>query len=166
MADDKPIGRDVSGFEVITEAVRSLLNQYPGLGTDIIRYEELEEDNGIAFSNDSGALVYSEVEDVIGMLHQKCRYPFFIVYRSSSSVRERTKISIQTFLDTFGKWLCKEEVTIDGQVYKLTEYPELSGTRKIKRIVRDNSYGIEPQDNGVQDWLLPVVIEYENEYMN
>ena len=42
-------------------AIRELLNQYPGLlEGEIIKFEELKEESGIAFSADSGALVFSE----------------------------------------------------------------------------------------------------------
>lgn len=166
MADEqKPIGKDATGYEVITAAMKDLLNQFPGLYADEeVKYEELAEDSGIAFSNDSGALVYTETEDVIGGIHQTCRYPFFIVYRAASSAKERQKMSIQEFLDAFGKWLCRELAVIDGETYKLSGYPKLSGSRQIKKITRDNSYGTEPQENGVQDWLLPVTVQYTNDF--
>ena len=158
----KPIGKDATGYEVITEAMKDLLNQFPGLSKDEeVKYEELAADSGIAFSNDAGALVYTEREDVIGGVHQTC--PFFIVYRASSSTKERYKMTIQEFLDAFGKWLCREPAVIDGETYKLAGYPKLAGTRQIKKITRDNSYGTEPQENGVQDWLLPVTVQYVND---
>lgn len=161
----KPIGKDATGYEVLTAAIKDLLNQFPGLYEDEeIEYEELGEDSGIAFSNDAGALVYTEREDVIGGVHQTCQYPFFIVYRASSSAKERQKMSIQEFLDAFGKWLCREPAVIDGETYKLAEYPKLAGTRQIKKITRENSYGTEPQENGVQDWLLPVTVQYTNDF--
>lgn len=161
----KPIGKDATGYEVITEAMKDLLNQFPGLlPGEQVKYEELKEDQGVAFSNDSGALVYSETEDVIGGVHQTCQYPFFIVYRSAGSAREAQKMSIQEFLDAFGKWLCQEPVVIDEETYKLSSYPKLAGTRQIKRITRDNSYGTEPQESGVQDWLLPVTVQYTNDF--
>ena len=165
MADElKPIGKDATGYEVITEAMKDLLNQFPGLlPGEQIKYEELKKDQGIAFSNDSGALVYSETEDVIGGVHQTCQYPFFIVYRSASSAREAQKMSIQEFLDAFGKWLCQEPAVIDEETYRLSSYPKLAGTRQIKKITRDNSYGTEPQESGVQDWLLPVTVQYTND---
>ena len=72
-------------------------------------------------------------------------------------------MSIQEFLDAFGKWLCREPAVIDGETYKLAGYPKLAGTRQIKKITRDNSYGTEPQANGVQDWLLPVTVQYTND---
>lgn len=166
MADElKPIGKDATGYEVITEAMKDLLNQFPGLlPGEQIKYEELKKDQGIAFSNDSGALVYSETEDIIGGVHQTCQYPFFIVYRSAGSAREAQKMSIQEFLDAFGKWLCQEPAVIDEETYKLSSYPKLAGTRQIKRITRDNSYGTEPQESGVQDWLLPVTVQYTNDF--
>lgn len=160
----KPIGKDATGYEVLTEAMKDLLNQFPGLlPGEEVKYEELGEDSGIAFSNDAGALVYSQSEDVIGGIHQTCRYPFFVVYRAAGSAKERQKMSIQEFLDSFGKWLCREPAVIGDETYKLSGYPKLAGGRKILRITRDNSYGTEPQENGVQDWLLPVTVEYRND---
>lgn len=164
MADEKkPIGKDATGYEILTEAMKGLLNQYPGLNEDeTIKFEELKKDSGIAFSADSGALVFNEKEDIIGNLHQVCQYPFFVVYRTASE-KERQKISAQNFLDSLGKWICREPIVINGQEERLIEFPDLSGGRIIKRITRDNSYGLEPQENGVQDWLLPVSVRYENE---
>lgn len=165
MANPKPIGKDATGYEVLTEAMKDLLNQFPGLYEgEEVKYEELADDSGIAFSNDSGALVYTETEDIIGGVHQTCRYPFFIVYRAASSAKERQKMSIQEFLDAFGKWLCREPAVINGETYKLAGYPKLAGTRQIKKITRDNSYGTEPKENGVQDWLLPVTVQYTNDF--
>lgn len=159
----QPIGRDFNGYDVLTEAMKDLLNQYPGLDGEIITFEELPEDGGICFSADNGALVYSEKESVTAHVRQICRYPFYVVYRVGST-SERVKMDIQTFLDGIGKWLCKEPVTIDGTAYKLTAYPALAEGRIIKKITRDNSYGLDPNQNSVQDWILPVSVEYENEF--
>ena len=50
MADAKPIGKDATGYEVITGAMKDLLNQFPGLYEDEeVKYEELADDSGIAF---------------------------------------------------------------------------------------------------------------------
>lgn len=165
MADKQnPIGRDFTGYEVLTDAVRSLLNQFPGLDAgESIGFENLKKESGIAFSADNGALIYFEKEDVCGGVVQRCRYPFYVVYRTSTS-NERQKLRIQQFLDALGKWLCKEPVPYGGTSYKLKDYPVLAAGRRIKKIIRDNSYGLEPDDSGVQDWLLPVTIEYENEF--
>ena len=152
MGDErKPIGKDASGYDVLTIAVKALLNQFPGLyENETVKFEELGEDSGIAFSADNGALIFSETEDVLGGVRQTCQYPFYIIYRTSST-KERQKMSIQEFLDTFGKWLCREPVVIDGSEQRLSNYPTLSQGRKITKVTRDNSYGLEPQESGVQD---------------
>lgn len=159
----QPIGNDSTGYDVLTEAIKKLLNQYPGLDGEIITFEDLDGDSGIIFSADNGALVYSEKESVTAHVRQICRYPFYIVYRVCSN-SEWVKMTAQTFLDGIGKWICKEPVTINGIAYKLTSYPKLSEGRIIKKITRDNSYGLDPNKNGVQDWVLPVTVEYENEF--
>ena len=67
----KPIGKDAGGYDVLTAMIKSLLNQFPGLYPDEeVMFEELGEESGIAFSNDTGALVYAEAEDVLGGVHQ------------------------------------------------------------------------------------------------
>ena len=61
MGDErKPIGKDASGYDVLTIAVKALLNQFPGLyENETVKFEELGEDSGIAFSADNGALIFS-----------------------------------------------------------------------------------------------------------
>lgn len=160
----KPIGKDATGYEVLTEAVKVLLNQFPGLYSDEeVKFEELGDESGLAFSANAGALIYSEKQDICGVYHQVCQYPFYLVYRTTST-KERQKMSIQEFLDTFGKWLCQEPCDIDGLTIDRPTYPGLGGGREIKRITRDNSYGLDPQENGVQDWVLPVSVQYTNKF--
>jgi hypothetical protein len=164
MEDNKPIGKDADGKDILADTMKSLLNQYPGLRDgERIKYEELGTDSGIAFYADAGALIYSEKEDVCGTMHQVCQYPFIVVYRTASD-KERQKLSVQRFLDNLGKWICREPVAVDDVETRLSAFPELSRGRVIKRITRDNSYGTEPQANGVQDWLLPITVKYEYEW--
>ena len=160
----KPIGKDAEGYEILTEAMKGLLNQYPGLYDDEkIKYEELESGSGISFYADTGALVFSEKEDICGMMHQVCQYPFIVVYRTASE-KERQKLSVQEFLDNLGKWICREPVTVNGKETRLSAFPTLSRGRVIKRISRDNSYGTEPNANVVQDWLLPITVKYNYDW--
>ena len=99
----KPIRKDADGKDIIADAMKTLLNQYPGLyENETIKFEELGKESGIAFSSDNGALVYSEKEDVCGTMHQVCQYPFYVVYRTASD-KERQKLSVQKFLDNLGK---------------------------------------------------------------
>ena len=158
-----PIGVDATGYEVMTKAVSELLNQYPGLNDRIVTFEELEATSGIAFAADNGGLVMTEKRDILDHITQTCQFPFYIVYRTAST-RAEQKIKIQTFLDSIGKWICKEPAEVDGELITLDEYPPLTQGRKIKRVTRNNSYGVEPDAKGVQDWLLPVTVEYTNEF--
>ena len=160
----RPIGKDATGYEVITKAMRELLNQFPGLYEDeVVRFEQIENDGDIGFSNDSGALVYAEKKDVLGYINQTCQYPFFLVYRTNTT-KETGKLSAFDFVDTFGKWLCSEPVTIGDTDYKLAEFPQLDGGRKIIRITRDNAYGQDPKEDGTQDWIVPVTVQYTNKF--
>lgn len=163
MNEVKPIGADVSGHEVVTNAVLELLNSFPGLDGRKILFEEIGEADGIAFSSDSGPMIMTERRSITDHVYQTCQYPFFVIYRSTST-REFQKLHVQTFLDTLGKWLCKEPVEINGATHRLKDYPTLSDDRKITRILRNNAYGLVPNENKSQDWLLPVIIQYTHEF--
>lgn len=163
MGELKPIGTDASGHELITNAVLELLNSFPGLDNKEILFEEIGEADGIAFSSDSGPLVMTERRSITDHVFQTCQYPFFVIYRSTTT-REYQKLNIQTFLDSLGKWLCKEPMEINGESHLLRKYPNLSDGRKITRITRENAYGLTPNENKSQDWMLPLVIQYTNEF--
>ncbi len=164
MADfPKPIGVDATGYELLTEAALTLLAQYPGLDGREILFEDLKKNSGLAFSAGNGALVMTERKTITGKIWQTCQYPFFVIYRTAST-QERQKLRIQTFLDSLGKWLCGEPAEITkGRYEKLSGYPDLSQGRKITRVTRLNSYALEPSADGVQDWILPVTVQYTNE---
>lgn len=164
MADQQmPIGKDASGYDILTKAMKELLNDFPGLDGQKIYFEELGEESGIAFSSDAGALVMAERRSITNYITQTCQYPFLVVYRTTAT-REFQKINVSYFLDTLGKWICKEPVEIDGVWHQLKNYPELSSGRKITRITRDNAYGSALNDNKSQDWVLPVSVQYTNEF--
>lgn len=156
----KPIGVDATGCEVLSNAILSLLNQYPGLNGREILFEELGEDGGIAMSADNGALVMTERRSITDHVFQSCQFPFFVVYRTAST-RETQKLQVQAFLDALGKWLCKEP---SEACDKVCTYPVLTDGRKITRITRSNCYGLQPNPSGTQDWLLPVTVQYTNEF--
>lgn len=163
MSEVKPIGYDVSGFEILTNAVLDLLSRFPGLNGREILFEELEKESGIAFSADNGALVISERRSITDHVTQVCQFPIYIIYRTSST-KEFQKLQVQSFFDAIGKWICKEPVEIGGEIMRLTDYPRLSEGRIITRVTRSNSYGLEPNEDGVQDWLMPVTVQYTNEF--
>ena len=156
----KPIGMDATGYEVLSKAILSMLNQYPGLNGKEILFEELGKDGGVAMSADNGALIMAERRSITDHVFQTCQFPFFVVYRAAST-REKQKLQVQAFLDTLGKWLCREPVSPFEAV---CEHPVLTDGRRIIRITRSNCYGLQPNQNGTQDWLLPVTVQYTNEF--
>lgn len=163
MEELKPIGVDPTGYEYMKRAIKALLNRYPGLDGERIYFEEIGEESGIAFSADSGALVMAERRSITDRVTQTCQFPFLLVYRTTAT-REFEKLNVSAFLDSIGKWLCKEPVEIRGETYRLTSYPAISDGRKITRITRNNSYGAVPNENKSQDWILPVSVQYTYEY--
>lgn len=163
MEEVKPIGQDVSGYEILTRAVSNLLNRYPGLNGREILFDELGAETGIAFSADNGALIISEKRSITDHVYQTCQFPFFLIYRTTATT-EFQKLKVQSFFDGIGKWLCKEPAEVNGETIQLKSYPALSEGRKITRITRSNSYGLEPSEDGVQDWLMPVTVQYTNEF--
>lgn len=163
MEEVKPIGTDPTGFDYLKRAIRSLLNQYPGMDGDKIYFEEIGEETGIMFSADAGALVMSERRSITDHVTQSCQFPFMLVYRTQAA-SEYEILNVFSFLDTIGKWLCKETVEINGVRHKLNAYPTISDGRKITRITRNNSYGTVPNENKSQDWVLPVSVQYTYEF--
>ena len=163
MEEIRPIAADPTGYEILTRAVKDLLNQFPGLDGKTVYFEELGEESGLAFSADAGALVISERRSITDRVTQSCQYPFIIVYRTAAT-REFQKLNVSAFLDAFGKWICKEPVEMNGQTVKLSSYPALSDGRRITRVIRNNVYGTVPNENKSQDWVLPVTVQYTYEF--
>lgn len=162
-AKNKPVRYDVDGYDIVTNAIKDLLNQFPGLPEeDIIEFSTLSEESGIAFYPISGAVIATEKTSVTGKVEQICNYPFFVVFRSSGG-SAKSKIGIKDFLDNLGKWLEKQPVTIAGETYILKKYPLLTEGRKITEIARQTpGYPEEPQENGVQDWVISLALKYRN----
>jgi hypothetical protein len=163
MNEQKPIGLDGAGYEVLKDAVLELLNQFPGLNGMSITFSGLNADSGISMEPESGALVYTDTEDIIGNVTQECQFPFYVVYRSAAT-SEFLKMNVVEFLDTLGAWICKEPVKIGGKTYQLAEYPALTGERKIKSVTRFNSYGLAENENKTQDWVIPITVNYTHKF--
>lgn len=164
MEEAKAIKADNGGFESLKPAILTLLNQYPGLseGEEIL-FNGLSAEDGISVEMETGALVYTERKFITGDIKQECQLPFLIVYRSHPT-SEYLKISVNKFLDDLGTWICREPVLIDDEEYRLESYPELTGGRKITHAIRFNSYAMEPNENGSQDWVIPITVHYTHEF--
>lgn len=163
----KPVTYDVDGYDIVTKALETVLNTFPGLQpTEKIKFSSLKEDEGIAFYPVSGAVVASEKKYITGIVDQLCNYPFYIVYRSAPTT-PGIKTEIKEFLDTLGKWLEKQPVQVDGKEYHLESYPTLTEGRVIESITRlTPSYLDTVAENKVEDWVVSMSLKYRKKFKN
>lgn len=164
MAEKNQYPIDIDGSEIVSTALRTLLNQFPGLGDKRITFVHLNDTNGIAFFPTSGAALLSSTEDITGHVKQECMYPFTVVYRAAPK-NESARIRMKELLDTLGRWLEMQPVTVSRKTYQLTSYPALEQGRVIKYIKRTNPahYNAAYQD-GVEDWLIALTLKYDSEF--
>lgn len=161
----KTVKYDIDGYDVITTAIRELINQYPGLSTgDEITFSTLGEDSGKTMFPVSGAIIETEKESITGHVTQVCLYPFYVIYRAAG-LSENRKAAVKEWLDNLGKWLERQPVKIDETEYLLTEYPELTGNRKFLSINRQTpGYLDSTNDNQSENWAIYISARYKNEF--
>lgn len=170
MAEQKIVGYDLNipnadGTDNVTTALRTLVNDYPGLSAgDEIEFGVLEVDSGRAMFPTSSVAILSEKEDITGHVEQKCAYPFLLIYRTKGA-NENRKAAIKEWLDNFGRWLEKQEIVISGQTYKLDKYPALKGDREFLSISRQTqSYLYGTDEDKTEDWAISIQALYRNEF--
>lgn len=161
--DDKEVKYDVDGYEALTTAIRTLLNQYPGLSDgDEIAFAVLSEDSGKAMFPVSGAIIETEKTSVTGRVTQVCLYPFYVLYRASG-LSESRKAAVTEWLNDLGRWLEKQTITANGESYTITDYPELTGNRTILEIERTTpAYLDSTETNKAENWAIALSVRYRN----
>lgn len=151
-------------FDIVTEAIKNLINQFPALKDEEINFSVIDEDEGISFFPVSGAVVSEEKKDIIGHVEQTCLYPIIVIYKASG-LSESAKVKVKEWLDTLGKWLERQIVVVNGVEYQLIEYPTLSGNREFKEIKRTSpSYLMETNESKVDMWAINITATYKNEF--
>lgn len=164
MAEQKEIKYDIDGYDIITNALMALLNKYPDLGNDTIRFSVFSTGSGIAMFPVVGAVVENEKRSITGKVYQSCNYPFTIVYKVSG-LAESNKIEIKDFLDKLGMWLEKKTITIGNTEYKLKTYPPLTENREIKSISRVTPAYLEStEEDKTENWIISLILLYAKEY--
>lgn len=155
---------DVDGYDVLTNAIRAILNQYPGLDDETFTFATLDEYSGLAMYPDGGAVVQYERVSVTNHIAQDCIYPFTIAYRAGG-LSENRKVAVKEWLDKLGRWLEKQEITINGTAYKIDDYPLLTGGREINTINRTSVAFLENLDvNNVETWVISLSVKYHYEF--
>lgn len=163
--NEKQVRYDLDGYEVITSALRELLNQYPGLPEgDEIAFSTLGAESGKAMYPITGAIIETERKDILGGVTQVCLYPFFVIYRASG-LSEGRKAAVKEWLDNLGRWLERQTVNVNGSDYVLESYPPLTGRRAFLSIQRQTpAYLDNTQDNNAEDWAIHISARYRNEF--
>ncbi len=157
---------DIDGSEAVTTALLELLNRFPGLKEgERIQFSTVPNDGGIGFFPTSGAVYLLNKADITGHVKQAVQYPFSVICRAGAKT-EAQRLRIKEFLDTLGKWLERQPVTVNGGQCQLSEYPALkSGNREIQSISRTNAAHLnEAYQDGMEDWVISGALNYRNEF--
>lgn len=156
---------DVDGYDVLTNALMALINDYPALDSgDKVNFAVLKVDGGKAMFATSGAIVERQTKDILGHTSQMCLYPFYVIYRVGG-LTEKQKVKVKEWLDNLGRWLEKQTITVGQQSYTLADYPALTGSRKIVEIKRQTpAYLYGMNDNNTEDWAVSMQTRYRNEF--
>ena len=159
MANDE-IVLDVESYDVITQALLDLVNEFPLLDDETIRFNSLKNEGGTGFFPLNGGVIERERKDILGGKEQWCSYPFMIVARAGNLTESRKKTT-KEWLDDMGRWL--EGQTVDG--YTLEAYPALTGNRNFLDISRTSpAYQMEISEDGSEDWAISINARYHNQY--
>lgn len=162
MADER-IQYDVDG-DLVTPVILELLNEYPALGDDSIKFATLDENRGKAMFPINGAAIVSKIKDILGTTEMTCAYPIIVMYRAGNLTAQRRQ-AVKEWLDSLGRWLEKQTIYLDvggvSTAYTLSEYPPLGNGRKILSIQRTApSYLDGVNENLTEDWAISIEVRY------
>lgn len=154
---------DLEGYGVLTGAIRALLDRFPGLAEgERAAFATLREEGGMAMFPGDGAVVEAECRSVTGRVRQVCRYPFVVLCRSAG-MTEEGRARIKERLDALGRWLGRQPVTVDGGVFRLAEYPSLTGGRRfLDFTIQAPAYLYERDEHQAETWAVGLAARYEN----
>lgn len=164
----------VDGAEAVSSVLLDLLNRFPGLDAGTrIQFATIGPDGGIGFFPNPGNITVDHKENVLGQVTDVCRYPFSILYNAAPKT-EKQRLRIKEFLDTLGRWLEGQPVTVGGQTCKLDAYPPLeisrpdavSASHKILSIARLSAAHLNAAyPDGMEDWVFSAALTYRSEYI-
>lgn len=190
MSEEKQVVYDPDGYDLVTDALRALIAQYPGLERgENFGFSTAPTGAGKAIFPITGAVIQSEIESITGHVTQLCQYPFTVLFRASG-LSQKNRVNAKEWLDTFGRWLEKQAVIIDNMKYVLRDYPvlrtvgeydnfeyrevyedgvlgnhPLQGVRKILNIARQTPAFLNSvNEDKSEDWIISMVLTYQNEF--
>lgn len=168
--DNRPLFYDYStpqpnGEDNITKAIKELLNEFPRLSnSDIVEFQNMDATSGKAFYPTNSVAILREVDDITDHVTQTCAYNFLFIYRASG-MNEKRRQAVKEWLDSLGRWLEKDTITVDSESYRLEDYPELADSKEFKSFKRQSqAYLYATNDNKVEDWGIMIQALYTNEF--
>lgn len=156
---------DVDGYDLVTAALMDLANDFPGLEEgEEIKFATEPTGEGVAIFPTMGSGIYDERESITGHVTQLCQYPFTVIYRASG-LNSHRRMAAKEWLDTFGRWIERQAVTIDGTTYVLESWPDLTDNREIREITRQTpGYLVNIDEDKSENWITEIIIRYRNEF--
>ena len=138
----------------ITEAIRRLVNQYPGLEAgERIAFGRLGEEGGMAIMPGAGAAIEGERRSVTGRVWQLRRYPMTILARAGG-LGEDGKAGCKERLDGLSRWL-----------ERLEAFPPLDGGMRLVGFAPEKPAYLQSQgDDRVETWAVELTARYEYRY--
>lgn len=162
MSDKTPQVLDIEEQEAIAAALQLMVQQCPFLtiGKTITHthFEDLST-NAVGIYAEPGTVYKRRFLDGSFIGQYSCSLRYRVDPKSDAR-----KISEQGKLDALAQWLEGRSVTVNGNTYQRTGFPELTDNRVIRRIERRANASAEGQfDDGSIVYIVPLQLEYTKE---
>lgn len=157
---EQQVTRDIAGEESISRALLTLLAGNP-YGLDF-GFATLDSD--FSLYPTGGSAVLNERRSITGHVAQECAYSFALVSHGWGQNSQR-KMNAKDMLDQLGRWIEGHPITIDGTVYQLDHWPELTDGRVVRSIARTSTATLEGIGEDQSElWSISARLVYTYEF--
>ena len=146
------------------EAVLAAVNGFPGLQEgQRFRLAEPGQEQGLALQIGSGPVILRESRSVTGKVRRLCALPFAAVCRMGGA-GQRQRLDAAAWLETLGRWLEGQTVSVGGEDHCLAAYPALTGRRAFTAIRRAGPpRQADRQADRTETWVMEMTGNYYEE---
>lgn len=141
---------NAEGTDNVTRYLLDLLNSYPGLDGEEIRFQKI--DAGLSMVPLGNAAVLTEKVSITNHVTQKCQYSFQL-FRLAKGLSETNQIRYKEFLDQLALWL--------NQI----DYPDMGEGLEMTSIKPAGSAALYVREgNQTEAWMIPINANYTREF--